>query len=63
MRALRIVCGIAVLLVALHMVHGMHHFVAQIGVGHPGMWMLVIGAAAVDVLAFIGGVLLLMART
>ena len=60
MRALRIVCGIAVLLVALHMVHGMHHFVGHIGTGHPGMWALVAAAAVIDVLAAIGGILLLV---
>jgi antibiotic biosynthesis monooxygenase (ABM) superfamily enzyme len=59
MRALKIVCGIAVLLVAFHMVHGIQHFVGHIGVGHPGMWALVATAVVVDVLAFVGGVLLL----
>lgn len=59
MRALRIVCGIAVLLVAFHMVHGIRHFVGHIGMGHAGMWALVATAAVVDIFAFVGGVLLL----
>ncbi|HEX5235849.1 MAG TPA: hypothetical protein VFW25_11025 [Silvibacterium sp.] len=60
MRALKIVCGIAVLLVAIHMVHGIHHVVSQNGgPWTAAMWALVIGAAIVDVLAFVGGVLLL----
>jgi hypothetical protein len=61
MRALKIVCGVAVLLVAMHMIHGIHHVVSN-GVHGTGMWALVAFAAIVDVLAFIGGVLLLRPR-
>ena len=60
MRALKIVCGIAVLLVAFHMVHGIHHVVSHNGGGwSAGMWTLVVAAIVVDALAFVGGVLLL----
>jgi succinate dehydrogenase/fumarate reductase cytochrome b subunit len=59
MRALKIVSGIAVLLVAMHMIHGIHHVVSDFGIHGAGMWALVVGAAIVDVFAIIGGVLLL----
>lgn len=59
MRALKIVCGIAVLLVAFHMVHGIHHVVSHDGAHGAGMWALVLTAVVVDVFAFVGGVLLL----
>lgn len=60
MRALKIVCGIAVLLVSLHMVHGIHHVTSHNpGPWSAGMWALVTAAAIVDLLAFVGGVLLL----
>jgi hypothetical protein len=59
MRGLKIASGIAVLLVALHMVHGIHHVVAVMGIHSGGMWALVAGAVIVDVFAIVGGVLLL----
>jgi hypothetical protein len=59
MRALKIVCGIAVLLVALHMIHGIHHVVSHNGAHGAGMWTLAVIAGVVDLLAIIGGVLLL----
>jgi hypothetical protein len=59
MRALKIVCGIAVLLVAIHFVHGIHHVISHGGSLGAGMWALVAAAAVVDVFAIIGGVLLL----
>ena len=59
MRALRIVCGIAVLLVAIHFIHGIHHVISHNSAHGAGFWALVVAAAVVDVLAIIGGVLLL----
>jgi hypothetical protein len=59
MRGLKIVSGIAVLLVAMHMIHGIHHVVSHVGIHGAGMWALVLGAAIVDVFAILGGVLLL----
>lgn len=62
MRALKIVSGIAVLLVALHMVHGIQHVVALSGSHGAGMWALVAVAIVVDIFAIIGGVLLLLRK-
>lgn len=62
MRALNIICGIAVLLVSLHLVHAIHHF---IGIGlheslnASALWGGTILAAIVGIFSFIGGCLLL----
>ncbi len=62
MRALKIVSGIAVLLVALHMIHGIQHVVANSTIHGAGMWALVAAAIIVDIFAIIGGVLLLLRK-
>ena len=59
MRALSIVSGIAVLLVAIHFIHGIHHVISHNSAHGAGFWALVLAAAVVDVFAIIGGVLLL----
>jgi len=59
MRALRIVCGTAVLLVAIHFVHGIHHVISHNSAHGAGFCAAVALAAVVDVFAIIGGVLLL----
>jgi hypothetical protein len=62
MRLLNIVCGIAVLLVSLHLVHAIHHF---LGIGlHEGMsvselWGGTLLAAIIGIFSFLGGCLLL----
>jgi hypothetical protein len=59
MRALKIVAGIAVLLNALHFVHAIHHFYSFQSTHGAGTWLIIGVAGALDVLAAIGGVLLL----
>ena len=59
MRALRIVSGIAVLLVAIHFIHGIHHVVSHNSAHGAGFWAAMALAAVIDVFAIIGGVLLL----
>lgn len=64
MRALNILCGIAVLLQTLHLAHAMHHFSS-----HPPdelhgayFWGAMALAVAMWILSFIGGILLLLRR-
>ena len=59
MRALNIVCGIAVLLTTLHFAHGIHHIYAQ-GHHHEPVFRAAMALAAVIfIFSFIGGCLLL----
>jgi hypothetical protein len=63
MRVLSIVCGVAVLITALHGVHAIHHFLhfAVNGGSHSAeVWAGAAGAALIAVFAFTGGILLLV---
>jgi Na+-driven multidrug efflux pump len=62
MRILSIVCGIAVIIMSLHFVHFLHHFIIQ--PPHEAQQALVYWggvslAVVMDILSFIGGCLLL----
>ena len=59
MRLLQVLSGIAVLLLALHFIHMLHHFFAEMPHDSPLFWAGLAVGVAVDVLAFIGGCLLL----
>jgi hypothetical protein len=59
MRSLRIVCGIAVLLSALHFIHLLHHAFAMNMPHGAGFWALFLLAIVIDLFCFIGGYLLL----
>ena len=64
MRALNIVCGIAVLILSLHMLHAIHHFVSHSPEDFHGAGFvaLLVGGIAVDILSFVGGCLLVIRR-
>ena len=62
MRLLHIICGIAVLLNALHLTHAIHHFSSAASsqdVQSPFFWAGIATAALVGILSFVGGILLL----
>lgn len=62
MRVFKIICGLAVILMTLHLGHGVHHFYAHHG--HDGMHGVALFAAMgaailMGLLSFIGGCLLI----
>jgi uncharacterized membrane protein len=62
MRILHVVCGIAVLLNALHLTHAIHHFSSAAStqdVQSPFFWAGIATASLVGILSFLGGILLL----
>jgi hypothetical protein len=54
--------GIAVLLMALHFSHAIHHFVLFGAVRRVSVWVEFAVAIGIDLLAFLGGFLLLMSN-
>ena len=62
MRILNIVCGVAVLINALHLAHAVHHFFTKsvpMGLNGTALWGGVGAGVIVAGLSFIGGCLLL----
>jgi hypothetical protein len=62
MRALNILCGVAVLLNSLHFVHAIDHFSHQAGrdgFHGPGLWTAIAAAIVIGMFSFVGGFLLL----
>ena len=59
MRILQVSSGIAVLLLALHFTHVLHHFFAEAPHDSPVFWAGMVLGLLVWILAFIGGCLLL----
>lgn len=59
MRTLQILSGIAVLLLALHFIHVLHHFYVETPHDSPIFWAGIVTATAVELLAFAGGFMLL----
>ncbi len=63
MRTLKIICGIAVLFMSVHMVHAIHHFHNMRNEMSGSMfWGLMILALLADILSFVGGIVLLIGK-
>lgn len=63
MRGLKIVCGIAVLLMSLHMVHAIEHFThMRAEMSGSLYWGLMVLGVAMDALSLVGGLLLLTSK-
>jgi hypothetical protein len=59
MRALNIICGIAILIAALHLVHGVHHFYGHTqreGLHGLGLWGALGGASLMIIFSVIGAI-------
>lgn len=57
MRALNIICGIAIIIAALHLVHGVQHFYGHMqheGAHGLGSWAGLAGASLMIVLSLVG---------
>lgn len=62
MRALKIICGIAVIITTVHLAHGIHHFHAhsmQNGLHGIALWGSTALAVVIGTLSLVGGVLLI----
>jgi hypothetical protein len=59
MRALNIVCGVAILLLTLHFTHVLHHFFLHSPSHSPAFWAGMVAATVVWGFSFVGGCLLL----
>ncbi|HEX4486524.1 MAG TPA: hypothetical protein VH088_09680 [Terriglobales bacterium] len=62
MRILNVVCGICVLLISVHMVHAVHHFLGAAPdefSGSVAYWGGLTAAVVIDAFAFAGGCLLI----
>jgi hypothetical protein len=65
MRALRIICGIAVIVTTVHLAHGIHHFHShsmQDGFRGIALWGSTALAVVIGALSLIGGVLLIVRK-
>ena len=65
MRALRIICGLAVIITTVHLAHGIHHFHAhsmQNGMQGIALWGSTALAVVIGTLSLIGGVLLIVRK-
>jgi len=59
MRILNIACGIAIIIAALHLVHGIHHFYGHVqhdGSHSLGPWAGLVGASLMIILSLVGAV-------
>ncbi len=55
MRVLNIICGIAIIIAALHLVHGVQHFYVHSQGAHGlGTWAGLVGASLMILLSLIG---------